>query len=151
MASILAAPILQPQIDELLATVNKDLIHLWKGMPLELQARLVQLGFKTADAFAMLDDDVAGVRKFVKDEVLLKSEGNPEYRAQTAMVLAAWEAAREQIFAKAYLCHGPHALRHAHRGTAMGILLTDSPFKSSRPTACERLYVAAGAARSQAG
>ena len=65
-------------------------------MPLELQARLVQLGFKTADAFAMLDDDVAGVRKFVKDEVKLKAEGNPEYRAQTATVLAAWKAARER-------------------------------------------------------
>ena len=67
-----------------------------EGYALELQARLVQLGFKTAEAFAMLDDEVACVRKFVKDEVKLKAEGNPEYRAQIAMVLAALEAARER-------------------------------------------------------
>ena len=85
-------------------------------VPTEIRARLVQLGFKSAEVWAKVDDTTALVRAFILRDVGLVVEGNDEYRSQVAGLLACWEAAvlrgakKRQAQAEEHVGDMPHRL-----------------------------------------
>ena len=91
-------PIAPGTINDIWALASKDLRHFGEQnhVPLELRARLVRLGFKSANAFALVEDSAPEVRKFIKEDVGLRIEGNPEYRSAVASIIAAWESANKR-------------------------------------------------------
>ena len=73
-SSRLAQPISNDAIQPLLAVMSTELRFLLQtlGVPKEIQARISQLGFKTIETFAMVEDTAAEVRAFIKSDVGLR-------------------------------------------------------------------------------
>ena len=87
---MLTAPIAAGTAESLVAEMSSDLSFLLERnkVPIEIQARVSELGFKIMDTWAMLDDTPAGVREFIKKDVGIKAEGNPQYRSHISGFLA---------------------------------------------------------------
>ena len=97
-ASLLTVPIAAGAAEALVAEMSSDLSFLLEknNVPIEIQARVSELGFKSMDTWAMLDDTPAGVREFVKKDVGIKQEDNPQYRSHISGLLASWSAAKKR-------------------------------------------------------
>ena len=93
--SVLLVPIGEMAQKPLLAKLSHELSFIWDSyvIPHEIQARLSQLGFWDANVFANLEDSKPEVRKFFKEQVGIKQEGNEHYTSYIAKLLDSWETA----------------------------------------------------------
>ena len=95
-ASILEVPIGEAAAKELLKEAEDELTSLWTKakMPLELQARMIQVGFTELTVFANMASTEENMEAIVEKEFGFKKELGFPKRALTAKLLATWEAAR---------------------------------------------------------
>ena len=94
--SILAAPIGTALQTTLVAQLSDELGFLWDdaNVPQELQARLVQMGFRDLNTWARVDDTVVGVRAFITEEAGLLRRGNDLFRSLVGYLIGTWETAQ---------------------------------------------------------
>ena len=91
--SLLITPIPDEQAKALVASIGDQLSFLWDEykVPLEIQARLIQLGVTEVNVFSKLESGEPGMRDFIREEVNLKAQDG--MRTHVGRLLSAWEAA----------------------------------------------------------
>ena len=85
-------PELQAELLKKLAE-SLDFLLTYHEDPLELRARLAQLGFNYVEVLAKVDDTTAQVRASILHAMGLVGEGNDDLRSQVAGLLACWVSA----------------------------------------------------------
>ena len=95
-ASILEIPIDEAKAKELLKEAEADLTFLWRGtkIPIELQARMIKVGFTELNVLAKMANTEEDVEAIIDKEFGFKKDLGFLKRALTAKLLAACEAAR---------------------------------------------------------
>ena len=91
--SLLVTPIPESVARALVASVGDELSFLWGeySVPVEIQARLIQLGVTEVNVFSKLESDEPGMRDFIREEVKLKAQEG--MRTNVGRLLSALEAA----------------------------------------------------------
>ena len=88
-ASLLITPMPADRAKELVASIGDELSFLWDEyrVPIESQARRIELGAAEANVFSKLESGEPGMRGFIKEEVKLKVQDG--LRANVGRLLSA--------------------------------------------------------------
>ena len=97
-SSILLVPIALDAQEPLVAKMNHGLSFVWNTLqvPMELQARLAQMGFWDLEVWSNAEDSKEAMRKFVMNEVGIKKEGNDMFRSLVGRLLSSWQSGEIQ-------------------------------------------------------
>ena len=96
-ASFLQTPYGGEEQTSLLKIIDDDLSFLWNAgnnVPLDVQAKLTDLGFTDIGVWAKVAETTAELRTMFMEEVGMKAEGNKNFRAVVSRILDSWETAK---------------------------------------------------------
>ena len=91
--SLLMNPIDADEQKRLLSSLSDDLSFIWDDalVPLEIQARMAQMGFLQLDVWAKAETSEKDLRDFLKAESGIRKIGNDKYRAHISLLTSTWE------------------------------------------------------------
>ena len=98
MASLLKTPLTEAEITAALGNADAELVFLFdeSGIPRDVQAKVVDMGYTDATVFAKLEDDPSEARKIFKNDLDLDDARRGPYNAMVARLMAVWEAANKR-------------------------------------------------------
>ena len=94
-ASLLLNPIADEEMKQLLSSISDDLSFIWDDalVPLEIQARMAQMGFLQLDVWAKSESSEKELRDFLKADSGIRQLGNDKYRSHISLLISTWETA----------------------------------------------------------
>ena len=98
MASLLKTPLTEAEITATLVSADAELKFLFEeaGIPRDVQAKVVDMGYTDSVVFAKLEDKAEDARKIFKADLDLDENRRGPFNAMVARLMSVWEAANKR-------------------------------------------------------